>query len=301
MPNVDNLKADQDNGRDPINGIYRARVESNLDPLHLGRVKCRVPQLHGIPGGDSALDNDGLPWAYPITLTGTGYNHGSCVVPETGDYVFVMFENGDRNSPVYMGGCYGIPTQGKEYGNVGDDASSKSMHGGKGWISAPDTNETPQEVYPVGDAPNGKVIYKSPKGFIIMTHETDNEESLIIADNDNQQIMISNPADNSVSEISIDGKDGQGIHVRSTPGGIAEVTILSPAQTTMIQVTDEKVLVKSKAIEIEAEESISIKAKNLNVEVEEGHNTKTDTYNIEASSSTFKGDLTVTDGNVNLN
>ena len=48
---------------------------------------------------------------------------------------------------------------------------------------------------------------------------------LIIADNDNQQIMISNPADNSVSEISIDGRDGQGIHVRSTSDGIAEVTI----------------------------------------------------------------------------
>ncbi len=301
MPNVDNLKADQDNGRDPINGIYRARVESNLDPLHLGRVKCRVPQLHGIPGGDSALDNDGLPWAYPITLTGTGYNHGSCVVPETGDYVFVMFENGDRNSPVYMGGCYGIPTKGKEYGNVGTDASSKSMHGGKGWTSAPNINEIPQEVYPVGDAPNGKVIYKSPKGFIIMTHETDNEESLIIADNDNQQIMIFNPSDDSVSEISIDGKNGQGIHVRSASDGTAEVTILSPTQTTIIQVTDEKALIKSKAIEIEAEESISIKAKNLNVEVEEGHSTKTDTYNVEASNSNFKGDLTVTDGNVNLN
>ena len=37
MPNLNNLKADQDNGKDPILGIYRARVESNLDPLHLGR------------------------------------------------------------------------------------------------------------------------------------------------------------------------------------------------------------------------------------------------------------------------
>ena len=244
MPNVDNLKANQDNGRDPIQGIYRARVENNLDPLHLGRVKCRIPQLHGIPGGDSALANADLPWAYPITLTGTGYNHGSCVVPEAGDYVFVMFENGDRNSPVYLGGCYGIPTGSKDYGNDG-----------KGWSAPTGANELPQEVYGSGSAPNGKVIYKSPKGFLIMTHETDNEESLIIADNDGQQIMIYNPSSDNISEVSIDGKDGQGIHVRSTAGGDAEVTILSPNQTTMLKVIEGTALLKAGENKVECSNS----------------------------------------------
>lgn len=162
MPNVTNLKADPDNGKDAISGIYRARVESNLDPLHLGRVKVRIPQFHGIPSNQNptALSNEALPWAFPITMTGAGFNHGSCVVPETGDYVFVMFENGDRNSPVYLGGCYGIPTNAKDYGNKGDNPSAQSMWGGKGWSSAPGMNEMPAEVYSVGDSPNGKVIYK---------------------------------------------------------------------------------------------------------------------------------------------
>lgn len=255
MPNVTNLKADPDNGKDAISGIYRARVESNLDPLHLGRVKVRIPQFHGIPSNQNptALSNEALPWAFPITMTGAGFNHGSCVVPETGDYVFVMFENGDRNSPVYLGGCYGIPTNAKDYGNKGDNPSAQSMWGGKGWSSAPGMNEMPAEVYSVGDSPNGKVIYKSPKGFVIMVNETDLAECLIICDNDNQQIKISNPSDDSVSEISIEGKDGQSIHVLSESGK-SEVTILSADQTTSATITDGILTLKSKTINIEAED-----------------------------------------------
>lgn len=257
MPSVEKLKADQDNGKDAIPGLYRARVESNLDPLHLGRIKARIPQLHGIPSNQNptALSNEALPWAFPITLTGTGYNHGSCVVPETGDYVFIMFENGDRNSPVYLGGCFGIPNNVKEYGNRGDNPSAQSMWGGRGWSSAPGMNELPAEVYPVGDSPNGKVIYKSPKGFVIMTNETDLSECLIICDNDNQQIKISNPSDDSVSEISIEGKDGQSIHVLSKDGA-SEVTILSADQATSITVQNGKAIVSSSSIELVGEVTI---------------------------------------------
>lgn len=257
MPNVTNLKADPDNGKDAISGIYRARVESNLDPLHLGRVKVRIPQFHGIPSNQNptALSNEALPWAFPITMTGAGFNHGSCVVPETGDYVFVMFENGDRNSPVYLGGCYGIPTNAKDYGNKGDNPSAQSMWGGKGWSSAPGMNEMPAEVYPVGDSPNGKVIYKSPKGFVIMVNETDLSECLIICDNDNQQIRISNPSDDSYSEISIEGKGGQSIHVLSS-GESAEVTILSADQATSVQVKDGTAKVTSPSIELVGKVSI---------------------------------------------
>lgn len=258
MPSVERLKADQDNGKDAIPGLYRARVESNLDPLHLGRIKARIPQFHGIPSNQNltALSSEALPWAFPITLTGTGYNHGSCVVPETGDYVFIMFENGDRNSPVYLGGCFGIPNNAKDYGNRGDNPSAQSMWGGKGWASAPGMNELPAEVYPVGDSPNGKLIYKSPKGFVIMTNETDLAESLIICDNDNQQIKISNPSDDSVSEISIEGKGGQSIHVLSK-GSVSEVTILSADQKNSISVQDGRVVVASASIELVGDVTIN--------------------------------------------
>lgn len=278
MPSVDKLKADQDNGKDPINGFYRARVESNLDPLHLGRIRARIPQIHGIEG-DTALSNEALPWAYPVTTTGTGFNHGSCIVPETGDYVFIAFENGDRNSPIYFGGCYGIPQGAKQYGNKGDNPSAQSMWGGKGYSACPGVNELPTEVYSVGDSPNGKVIYKSPKGFIIMTNETDNEEQLIIADNDNQQIVITNPQDNSVSEIAIMGKDGQSIHVISKSGAEPEVAMLSADQSASIVITNGKITMKTKQLVIEAEESINATAADTNI----------------------KGNLTSSDGIVNLN
>lgn len=251
MPSVEKLKADQDDGRSPITGVYRARVESNLDPLKLGRIKVRVPQLHGV-SGETALSNDALPWAFPVTATGTGYNHGSLLVPETGDYVFILFENGDRNSPVYLGGCYGIPNNSKQYGNIGDNPDARSVGGGKGWSSPAGVNEVPNEVYPSGgNAPNGKVIYKSPKGFVIMTNETDNEEMLVIGDNDNQQIVIHNPSDDNVSDITIMGKDGQTMYVRSTSSGEAEVAMTSPTQVAKVVVTDEKVVLSSGATKVD--------------------------------------------------
>ena len=102
-----------------------------------------------------------------------------------------------------------------------------------------------------GNAPNGKVIYKSPKGFVIMTNETDNEEMLVIGDNDNQQIVIHNPSDDNISDITIMGKDGQTMYVRSTSSGEAEVAMTSPTQVAKVVVTDEKVVLLSGATKVD--------------------------------------------------
>lgn len=238
------LAANHDTGMEPITGFYRARVETNLDPQHLGRVKVRVPQLHGIPNGENASEviaNEDLPWAFPVTPVGAGADHGSMIVPETGDYVFVTFENGDRHSPIYFGGCYGIPTEPKQYGNIGDDADSQSLFKGAGWVSGPGVSECPNEVYPGGgNSPNGKVIYKSPKGFLIMTDETDDQESIIISDSDNQQIMINNPSHDRISEIILSGKHGQSVQLVSHQDeGDAQILLLSPDQVSKTEIKND--------------------------------------------------------------
>lgn len=103
-------------------GIYRGIVSANADPLGKHRVRVTVPQIFG-----KAQTN----WAeacFPITSTTNHTNHvatlgsGSAgdpahthsvsvnlshsthaTKPNIGDHVWVMFEGGDPDFPVWMG------------------------------------------------------------------------------------------------------------------------------------------------------------------------------------------------------
>jgi len=92
-------------------GIYRARVIDNSDVgekhEYYGAIKVIVPEIHGeeIPHAD-------LPWAYPCLPIGNGkdidsYDYCSLYVPPIETWVWVMFEHGDVNRPVYVGGWIG--------------------------------------------------------------------------------------------------------------------------------------------------------------------------------------------------
>jgi hypothetical protein len=74
-------------------GIYRGRVESNLDPLQRGRVQVSVPEVFG----------DGrLAWAEPCRgYAGNGV--GGFALPPVGAAGWVQFERGDPDFPVLAG------------------------------------------------------------------------------------------------------------------------------------------------------------------------------------------------------
>lgn len=91
-------------------GLYRGLVvdnnDSNLDQPNLGRVQVRVPQIHG-----TGVTDEKLPWAWPcIPFAGwseTNGAHGAFVLPSIGDPVWIAFEQGDPNAPIWLGGWYG--------------------------------------------------------------------------------------------------------------------------------------------------------------------------------------------------
>ena len=176
-------------------GIYRARVENNIDPYRVGRVQIRVPMIHGL-ADEGGLPSKGLPWASMCAL-GAGFNYGSFVVPEIGEYVFVMFEDGDEDKPVYIGSSYGIGTPlPKKYG-------SKDYY--TYWEGEANKNEVPDEAQEI--VPDRKVIYKSRKGNILYIDdrdyqecihlETKNGQYLELHDND-RRIFINGLNDNTV-------------------------------------------------------------------------------------------------------
>lgn len=86
-------------------GKYRGVVASNIDPLGLGRLQVAVSD---VLGDDSCL------WALPA-VPAAGQGMGSYAVPPVNANVWVEFEHGQRDYPVWVG-CWadtadGLPPQ----------------------------------------------------------------------------------------------------------------------------------------------------------------------------------------------
>lgn len=76
-------------------GKYRGTVLDNVDPLQTGRLMVQVPDVSNI-----------LPstWAMPC-LPFTGIQSGFYAVPDIGSGVWIEFEQGDPDYPIWVG-CY---------------------------------------------------------------------------------------------------------------------------------------------------------------------------------------------------
>ncbi len=79
-------------------GKYRGKVENNLDPQMMGRVQVSVPAV---------LGSGSLSWAMPCSpYAGSGV--GFFAVPPNGANVWVEFEGGDPDYPIWSGCFWGL-------------------------------------------------------------------------------------------------------------------------------------------------------------------------------------------------
>ena len=93
--------------------MYRGVVEDNNDPAMLGRCRIRVWGIHGIQksGENEGIPTRGLPWAEPALglLEGSQSGLGAFAVPLNGSHVFLFFEGGYWESPIYFATVPGKP------------------------------------------------------------------------------------------------------------------------------------------------------------------------------------------------
>lgn len=82
--------------RDPdrIYGVLTAQVINNIDALGLGRVQVQIPIMP-----------ERMPWAR-IAAPVAGMQRGMFFMPQVGDEVLVMFEQGDPTAPVVIGSLW---------------------------------------------------------------------------------------------------------------------------------------------------------------------------------------------------
>lgn len=78
-------------------GKYRATVLNNIDPQQIGRIQVMVPDVSSL-----------LPtsWAMPCVPYG-GINAGMFAIPAIGSGVWVEFEQGDPDYPIWVGAFWG--------------------------------------------------------------------------------------------------------------------------------------------------------------------------------------------------
>ncbi len=82
-------------------GKYRGTVVNNVDPLQIGRIMATVTDVSGmIPTS----------WATPC-LPVAGINSGIFTVPQIGSGVWIEFEQGDPDRPIWVGGYWGVTAE----------------------------------------------------------------------------------------------------------------------------------------------------------------------------------------------
>ncbi len=81
----------------PYWGKYRGTVSSNMDPLQIGRIQVEVPDV---------LGSQASGWAMPCAPFG-GPGSGFFALPAVGASVWVEFEHGDPDYPIWVGAWWG--------------------------------------------------------------------------------------------------------------------------------------------------------------------------------------------------
>jgi uncharacterized protein involved in type VI secretion and phage assembly len=82
-------------------GLFRGTVVNNVDPMQLGRIMAIIPDVSGLIPST---------WAMPCVPI-AGKQMGAFMVPQIGSGVWVQFEAGDPDYPVWTGGWWGTSAE----------------------------------------------------------------------------------------------------------------------------------------------------------------------------------------------
>ena len=85
------------NGAKKFFGKYRGTVVNNIDPMQIGRIMAIVPDVGNLVPSS---------WAMPCVPIANKAS-GVYVVPQIGSGVWIEYEHGDPDFPIWVGGFWG--------------------------------------------------------------------------------------------------------------------------------------------------------------------------------------------------
>lgn len=154
-------------------GKYRGFVTANDDPEQRARVKLRVPALLG----DAETD-----WALPCLPCGGLTNQGLFCVPEVGAQLWVEFEGGNLDFPIWTGTFW------------------------------QQSGEVPEEV----QAPPTTKVWRTPAGHVLLLEDKDGEECVKLLHADGAVLDLDAEggaalADNNGARLKLDAANNQAV------------------------------------------------------------------------------------------
>lgn len=152
-------------------GKYRGTVVQNIDPLQTGRIQVIVPDVSSL-----------LPstWAMPCVPI-AGKQMGTYMVPQIGAGVWVEFEQGNPDYPIWVGGFWGSAAEVPVLALAGLPASPNIV-----------LQTTGQNAIVISDlpGPTGGIMLKSTTGATIIV----NDIGITIQNGKGASIVMTGPA-----------------------------------------------------------------------------------------------------------
>ncbi len=151
-------------------GKFRGTVINNLDPMQMGRLQVLVPDVSGV-----------LPtsWAMPCFPV-TGIQMGVFVLPLVGAGVWIEFEQGDSDFPIWSGCFPGSPSDVPALALAGNPASPSIV-----------LQTGLQNTIMISDVPGptGGILLKTTAGAMISISEV----GITISNGQGATIMLTGP------------------------------------------------------------------------------------------------------------
>ena len=134
-------------------GKHRATVVSNIDPEQRGRIMAMVPDVLGMTPSSWAMP------CFPIA----GKQQGAYFIPQIGAGVWIEFENGDTDHPIWTGCFWGSAAEVPALALAGNPASPNIV-----------LQSTLQNSIVISDlpGPTGGIMLKSTTGATIIVNDT---------------------------------------------------------------------------------------------------------------------------------
>ncbi len=152
-------------------GKYRGTVTQNIDPMNIGRIMVQVADVSNVIPST---------WAMPC-FPFAGIQNGFFAVPEIGSGVWVEFEQGNPDYPIWSG-CY--------FGSAAEvPALALATPPG---LQAVVIQTVGQNTLMISDAPGptGGILLKSVTGAMISISDT----GIIISNGQGATILMNGPA-----------------------------------------------------------------------------------------------------------
>jgi len=152
-------------------GKYRGTVLNNIDPMQMGRIMVQVPDVSNVIPST---------WAMPC-FPFTGIQSGIFVVPAIGAGVWVEFEQGNSDYPIWSGGFWGSAAEVPALALAAPPALQQIV-----------IQTVGQNTLMISDVPGptGGILLKSTTGALISI----NEIGITISNGQGATILLTGPS-----------------------------------------------------------------------------------------------------------